>query len=231
MKTLKSVFLLSSLALSGIANAGTMYDDWQVERVPDQIKKTTLYWGNNTCEAYIKNGYYEPYARLESRNVPLAKSEAISNPRPTYQISVPYVDQNNNPTYKLFACQTVANYPNSYVKEEVISYKNKYTPIQPYASYLRYELGGCNGYVREGTLDIGEPGLSASNMKVYISYNENDFANTLIYDGAPTSLIGVDVAAPENYQRRNVRVKFDEGSSAYLSIRPIKCNRGEVTDY
>lgn len=226
MKAIKTLLLLGSLSITQAAVAGAMYDDWLVERVPDQVKTTTLYYGNNTCEAYIKNGYYEPISRLESRYVPLTKAEAISNPRPTFQISVPYVDEYNNPTYKLFPCQTIANYPSSYVKEEIVSYKNKYTPIQPYASYVNYEYASCRNGIRRGTIDIGEPGTAATNMKVYVSNGSTDFPDTLIYNGVPKYLIGYDVYAESDLYRK-VRVKFDNGSSTYnLGVQIPQCSGG-----
>lgn len=227
MKTLKSVFLLSSIALSCAANAGIMYDDWDVERVPDQVKETTLYYGQNHCTANVQLFYGMPY-QSHDFYINLNKAQAVSEPRPQLTVYAPFTDQFGTELNRPYTCTPIGNFPYRYVKSEVLSYKNNYTPRQPYASYLRYELGGCRVDVREGTVFIGSPAFSASNMKVYISRNETDYADTLIYDGVPVSLIGVDVAAPENHQRRNVRVKYDEGSSAYSSIRPLKCARGEV---
>lgn len=229
MRAIKTLFLMASMSVASGVVAGSMYDDWTVEQVPDQIKTTTLYYGNNTCEAYIKNGYYEPTFRLESRYVPLTKSDAVSTPRPTYQISVPYVDAYNNHTYKSFSCPTVGNYPLSYVKEEVISYKNKYTPKQPYSSYINYEYLSCNYGIRRGTIDIGEPAVAVSNMKVFVSNGSSDFPDTKIYDGAPNYLIGFDVYAESNLYRK-VRVKFDNGSSAYhLGVQIPRCS-GSAND-
>jgi hypothetical protein len=225
MKIFKSVLLMSSIILSNGVVAGTFYDDWDVEVVPGEVKETTLYWGPNHCVAEFRTYEGGP---LERHDYPadFLKYQAVSEARPDRWVQTVYVDLYGNKTKPYRKCDLVGPYPYKFVETEVLSYKNKYTPIQPYPSFVKYEFGGCRFGVRQGAIDIGTSGISASNMKVFVTSGSTGYANNKIYDGNHKSFVGYNVGTNSSVSR-NVRVKFDDGSSSYLSINIPGCSSGD----
>ncbi|WP_065188246.1 hypothetical protein [Shewanella woodyi] len=218
--------LLTSLFISSASTAGTFYDDWDVERVADEVRETRLYYGTTYCAAYIKR-----YAAIDPQRTEfykyLDRQQATSEPRPTFIHIAPYTASNGHTNlYHAYQCPSVFDLSNSYIETEVLSYKNKYTPRQPFSTYVRYEFGPCRYGVRQGSIDIGIPAGSANNMKVFASSGTSGYADIKIYDGVPKNFVGYDVGA-YNDTVRNFRVKLDQGSSYYLRSGTIpKCSAG-----
>lgn len=212
---------MSSIILSNGVVAGTFYDDWDLEVVPDQVKETTLYWGPNYCVAEFRTYEGGP---LERHDYPadILKYQAVSEARPDQWVRTVYVDSYGNKSYPTRKCKLIGDYPYKFVETEVLSYKNKYTPIQPYPSHVMYEFGACRSSVRQGTIQIGGSSIGASNMKVFVSSGTTGYADNKIYDGAPRGLVGFDIQTSSG-THRNVRVKFDDGSSSYLGFNIPAC--------
>ncbi|MGS0695827.1 hypothetical protein [Shewanella sp. 0m-4] len=216
--------LAFSSLISSSAQAGSYYDDWDVERVPDQIKVTKLFFGQTHCEAYIQRYYGLPSERKDfSQNV--SKSLATTDIRPTFTVMAPYTDQYGTQLYRQYSCKSVGDLPYSYNKEEVLSWKNKYTPRQPFPTFVGYEYGSCNQSTRRGAIDIGLPATGANNMKVFVSSSSNNFPDIKIYDGVPKGFIGYDYATSSDKTKR-LRVKLDDGSSHYLTAHIPACSTG-----
>ena len=215
---------MSSIILSNGVVAGTFYDDWTVERVVDQVKETKLYWGPNYCTANIVTYEDGPVERHDFY-VEKGKYEAVSEARPSLIVKAIYVYRNGRTVERTHKCDVVGPYPYHFIETKILSYKNKYTPIQPYPSFIRYEFGSCRFGMREGSIDIGIPEISASNMKVFVTSGSSGYADTKIYDGISKSFLGYNVATSSNTSR-NIRVKFDDGSSSYLSMNIPGCSGG-----
>ncbi|MCL1127021.1 hypothetical protein [Shewanella surugensis] len=167
------MYLLSSTAM-----AGTYYDDWDSEVVPDQIKSTTLYYGSARCEFKVVMTSQDPNI-LKSDTIYITKSQATSNAWPTKTVYASYIDLSEGITTEkyAYACKAIEKLSSSYVKEEIISYKTQYTAIQPFPESTYYEYGSCRNSTRKGTIFIFLTNTSANNMKVYAAAYQSPHKN------------------------------------------------------
>lgn len=216
--------ILPSIFISTPVFAGSYYDDWDVQQVPI-IKETTVYYGNTICvtNLHIGRGIIDYNQRI---NVHISREMATTERKPTVIHYAPHIDENNNYTpYYPYQCRVIYSLEDSFVREDIIGWKNKYTPIAPFPTHSLYEFGSCRYYVRQGTIEVGVPASSSNIMKVYISNGKDDYPNNLIYSGTPKSFVGLDISTRYNTQRK-FRVKMDSGSSQYGTASIPACSGG-----
>jgi hypothetical protein len=221
---INSYSLLALLMVSTSSMAGTFYDDWDAERVPNQVKETKIYFGHVTCRANIQLTATHKEVRDFYQYVP--REQGTSEARPTFNIYAPGYDPKTGITGLdvVHQCTSVHDLTDSYINTETLTWKNKYTPIQPFATHAMYEFGNCRFGTRRGSIDIGIPAGSANNMKVYVS-TAPAYPDVLIYNGIPKGFIGYDESTVIN-RTKKFRIKFDEGSSYYLTSQIPACTSG-----
>jgi len=91
--------------------------------------------------------------------------------------------------------------------------------IQPYPTNVDLERLGCTGSARRFIVNI--TGTESSNtMKIY-SGGSPSYPELVIYSGAVRNSVLLTSYPSTNLL--NIRVKLDEGSSFYTSLRNAKC--------
>lgn len=199
------------------------YVIWQVWRlgkkvVADEVKTTTYYFGQTHCEYSLKiPGEFTN--RNGDKYVDVSREYAYTTPRPSIPFYAPYVDKYGTHKSHKYYCTVPKGLqlPYSYVKEETITWKTKYIPRPPFATHAYFESSEiCNNGRSNGALSIGLPVSGANHMTVYETLSNSYKPNSIIYSGAPTNLIGYDHNNSGD-STVHFRVKFDEGSSYYIS--------------
>jgi hypothetical protein len=224
---LKKIIAASCLiASSAVAQAETWYDDWSVELV-DVIEQVQHYGGTGTCEFQRQDvrlnigntPAYETYTYPNNANFYLGDT---TDAFPTVSVLAPFsvVDSNGfiQSGVKTYACQTIY-LPSTYIENRVVSQREVKTPIQPFATFARYEFSQCVGGTRNGILSFG--GANGQNVKVRVS--SSGYPNQTIYNGYSQGYIAFNTSSTGT---KNVSVKIASGSSKYITINVPKCGVG-----
>jgi hypothetical protein len=214
------------ITCSTVAQAETWFDDWHVELV-DVIEQVQHYGGNGTCEFQQQDVRLNQYTfTFENYTYPSVASFYLGDTTeasPTVSILAPYrvVDSNGfvQADIKFYACQAL-NLQTTFVENRVVSQKEVKTPIQPFATFARYEFGQCVGGTRNGMLSFG--GANGQNVKVRVS--NNGFPNQTIYNGQSSQ--GHIAFNTSSTGSKNMSVKFGSGSSKYLTVNVPVCGAG-----
>ncbi|MFT6097609.1 MAG: hypothetical protein ACJAYF_000142 [Arenicella sp.] len=222
---LKKIIAATCLITSStVAQAETWFDDWNVELV-DVIEEVQHYGGNGTCEyqelrVRLNQNEFESYTFPSIANFFLGDTTETSL---TVSVTAPYsvLDSNGfvDNGLKSYACQ-VSSLPTTYVENRVVSQREVKTPIQPFATFARYEFMQCVGGTRNGMLSFG--GVNGQNVKVRVS--NNGFPNQTIYNGQSSQ--GHIAFNTSSTGSKNMSVKFGSGSSKYLTVNVPECGAG-----
>ncbi|CAM2007245.1 hypothetical protein [Acanthopleuribacter pedis] len=190
--------------------AGGWYDDWEIvtETVPTYYP---YYYGGASCQYYeYANDYWDtltfytdrhPVRTLYIHRDPWGNVVPTGHPVPTpgaCRITLPYVDYD--------------------VEYTTVTTRK---PIQPYPESVSIERVGCHQNRRVIAVSAAVA-AGASTMKVFVADNGYQYAEHLIYSGPYAETIGLSFYPASD--TLNVRVKLDDGSSFYTTLRSARCS-------
>ncbi|CAM2069729.1 hypothetical protein SCOR_30420 [Sulfidibacter corallicola] len=198
--------------ISTSAFAGGWYEDWEIvtETIPTYYP---YYYGEASCQYYDYSldqwdtlYFYTSRHPVQSLYV---HRDPWGNVLPT-----------GHPVQTPGACRITLPYVDYDVEYTTVTTRR---PIQPYPESVSIERLGCNQN-RQLIAVSANVAAGASTMKVFVADNSLDYAEHLIYSGPYSETIGVSFYPIAD--TLNVRVKLDDGSSYYTTLRNAKCSGG-----